>query len=336
MKNNTSEKLKKAIDASRSILLHCHPNPDPDSIGSVLAMREVLTNMGKKVTAIRGDSKFSENMGCFNQINLIEEKTYFDLDITKFDLFIILDTGSISQISKLGKVEFPKTLNTIVIDHHATNEFFGKLNYVESDRISTCEILYELFKLWKIDISYQMAVNLFLGLYSDSGGFSYPSTNCHTFLVASELVSKAPDFDKYIFDLLNGYSEKQIEYLGLALSSIEKYYGGKVAISAISYETLKKHHINEEDTKNVEVANILKSVKGWELGISMDELEPGKVGVSLRTRDSNKYDVSVIAKSIGGGGHKAASGASINEPLTKAKEVLISTIANLYPELVGN
>jgi phosphoesterase RecJ-like protein len=72
---------------------------------------------------------------------------------------------------------------------------------------------------------------------------------------------------------------------------------------------------------------MLKSVIGWEVGITLVETKPGKVKASFRTRDQDRYDVSVIASRVGGGGHKAASGANLAMPLAEAKAAIIDAVS---------
>src|SRR3989344_2359538 len=120
--------IMNAISVSKKILLHCHPYPDPDSVGSVLALAKVLKTMGKEVIPIIGDSNYPENLKGLPNSKWIVDKNYSDIDPSKYDLFIILDSASPSQITQLDEIAFSKDMNTIVIDHHVTNPSYGKIN----------------------------------------------------------------------------------------------------------------------------------------------------------------------------------------------------------------
>ena len=134
--------------------------------------------------------------------------------------------------------------------------------------------------------------------------------------------------------LENNHEPEQIKFIGLALSKIELYFEGKVAISAVPYEELKKQGIQEVHTEKAQVSEMLKSVKGWEIGVRFTEAEPGVVTISIRTRDANKYDVSKIAVATGfGGGHMYAAGATFKMPFNQAKKHLLQTIQKVYPDL---
>lgn len=328
-------KILEAIQKSNQVLLHCHPYPDPDSVGSVLAMSAVLKKLGRDVTVIIGDTEYPQNLMGFPNREWIQPKNYTQINPSEFDLFLILDSSSPSQITQLAEIEFPDNMNTVVIDHHATNSSFGKLNLVESTYSSTSQILYDLFKLWKVEISPDIAVCLFMGIFADTGGFKYLNSTPKTLQIASELAKINPNYHKLIFDLENNKKPIEVEMTGLALSSVEKYFSGHVILSVIPYEEIKKRNLSKSDAMEGLVASLLKAVIGWDLVASLVEAEPNSVTVSLRTRDENKFDVSKIAKTVGekGGGHKGAAGTTILEPLEKAKETLLQTIGKTFPEL---
>ena len=141
------------IQKSQSILLHCHPNPDADSIGSALAMMHMLEGIGKKVTIIAGDSDLPRNMAHLPGYEKIERKSFFEIDLKSYDLFLIQDSGAINQISKKGTITFPEHLKTIVIDHHASNPGFADINLIDLSYPATCQIIFDLFKEWNIKIT---------------------------------------------------------------------------------------------------------------------------------------------------------------------------------------
>ncbi|MCS7092433.1 MAG: DHH family phosphoesterase [Patescibacteria group bacterium] len=330
-----ASKILETIQKSNKILLHCHPYPDPDSVGSVLAMSSALKKLGKNVTAIVGDTEYPQNLLEFPNREWIQPKNYTQIDLNEFDLFLILDSSSPSQITQFTEITFPKSMNTIVIDHHDTNSRFGKINLVEPTYSSTSQILHKLFRLWHIEIDPDMAICLFVGIFADTGGFKYPKCTPETLHTAYKLAKINPNYHKLIFNLENNKKPIEIEMTGLALFSIEKYFSDRVVFSVIPYEEIQKRKLSKSDAMEGLVANLLRAVIGWDLVASLVEAEPDVVTVSLRTRDENKFDVSKIAKSVGekGGGHKGAAGTTIKEPLNKAKATLLKAIGQTFPEL---
>jgi len=329
-----SKQIWKEIKKADNILIHLHPSPDGDSAGAALAFMHVLNNMNKKVTVISGDSELPKFLLALPGSDKIVPKNYLNVDLTQYDLFLILDASSLTQISKMGKVIFPESLKTIVIDHHATNENFADINLVLENAPATCQILYNFFEVNKIKINKETAVCLFVGIYTDSGAFKYSNANWQTLEIVSKLAKINPEYNKIIFELENNDEPDRLKLLSILLGSIETYFSDHIAIASVDYETIKKNNISHTVLSSSEVANKLKSVIGWDIGISLIEVQPNTVKLSFRTRDSEKYDLGKIAAATGfGGGHKAAAGATINKPFKEAKQVLLDTIKKLYPKL---
>lgn len=333
-----SKEILKNIIKSNHILLHCHPYPDPDSVCSVLAMREFLLKIDKNVTAIIGDSDYPLSL---QKLGLEEKILPCDLskvNIDDFDLFIILDSSSKSQISRKINVIFPKKMKTIVIDHHKTNQGFGDLNLVIDDCASTTHILYKLFRLWDIEITKSIALYIFLGLFADTGGFKYLNATAEVLSVASELVKINPNYHKIVFDIENSKKPIELEMMGLALSSLKKYFNGKVVFSSIPYPLLEERNISKEDAFEGLIPDILRSVVGWDIVASLVEVNENETVVSIRTRDEKKYDVSKIAISVGinGGGHRGAAGTTILKNIEASEKELIKAIKGLYNHLGSN
>jgi phosphoesterase RecJ-like protein len=318
------------IKKAKSILLHCHPLPDPDSIGSALAMKFALEQLGKKATVIKGDSGVPNAFTHFPGIDQIVSKTFAEVDFGGFDLFISLDSGSENMISQENPPTMPLPLKTIVIDHHSTNEAYGDINLVDTSSPAVAFILFQLFKLWDVPITPAMATDLFMGIYTDTGGFKYPPTDYRVLSAASELARIAPDFTDTIFKMENNQSKASIYFQALALSSVETFLGGNIAIATVSNRDLVERDIPDECIRGISISNILKSVVGWNVGVSLIEHKPGEVKVSCRTRDREKFDVSKLAAALGGGGHRAAAAAVLHIPIDAVKKLVVAKAKELY------
>jgi phosphoesterase RecJ-like protein len=326
-----SLKILEVIKSSNNILLHCHPNPDPDSVGSVLAMKIALEKLGKKVTVIRGDTEIPIAFRHFPKANEIIEKNFFEINKDDFDLFIILDSGSKEMISRKGEVVFGDKMRTINIDHHASNPGYAEINLVDSSYSSNAQLVFDLITSWGIEINHKMAINLFMGMYTDTGGFKYETVTAETYQIASELVKIAPDFHKYIFEMENSNTSDDLKFEGLALSSIKNFLNDNIAISAISQKDLESVGLNTRSNISLHIiSNLLRSVIGWNIGVCLVEMEPNVFKVSFRTRDSTKFDVSKLAIALGGGGHKPAAGASIKLPKEQAIKAIVEKAKIIY------
>jgi bifunctional oligoribonuclease and PAP phosphatase NrnA len=323
------KEIIKEIQKANKILLHCHPNPDPDSVGSTLAMKLGLEKLGKKVTLIQGDSEIPKAFQ-FPGVETIEKKSYGDIDPIDFDLFLILDTSSQDRISEKVEIIFPESLNTIVIDHHASNLGFGRISWVDSSYSSTSEMIYDLIKEMDIEIDHDIALNLFMGIYTDTGGFRYGSNPVNSIKKASELASISPDYPKTIFIMENSAKKESLIFEGLAFSSIKTFYNDKLAIIAVKNEDIVEQDITKKDIYTGYISNKLKSVEGFDVAVTLIEFEKNEIKVSFRTRDENKYDLTKIVMALGGGGHKGAGGANLNMPLSDAIEKVAKTTKEIY------
>lgn len=327
------EQIWPEIQKSTNVLLHLHPTPDGDSIGSALATMHMLKGLGKKVTLIAGDSELPKAFYYLPGAGEIQLKNYSEVDTAPFDLFLILDSASKDRVSRLNAVEFPSTMRTVVIDHHGTNPKFGDINLVDPSYPATAQILYELFELWGVTVTKHIALTLFLGMFTDTGGFRFKGTTPQTLLYASKLAAIAPEYNEMLSKMENTLEPENLKFLSIAYSTLEHYFNNKVVLAPISFEMLKENHIEKRHTERMELANTLCMVEGWEVSISFIETEKDRVSVSLRTQKGEEYDLSKLAVALGGGGHRMAAGAVISKPFEEAKKFLLETIPQVYPEL---
>lgn len=344
---------------AQSILMHCHPSPDPDSLGSVLAMKFALESMGKKVTVIAGDSKTPEAFMHFPGARDIVVQNYFETNLADFDTFLSLDSGSPSMVSRKAPVTFPPesnpSLKTIVIDHHASNAGYADINLIATQYIATTEILFDLFQEWGLfgasgsgapsdPFTKEIATDLYVGLFTDSGGFRYEKVTDHSFYMAATLYECNPEIISVITTLENSSSKGFVDYMGLALSQKKVFSAGDAAldgangagghkkekgsfvISYMSHEDIGRLGLVSDDWNGGPVCNMLRSVVGWNVVAMVIEEAPGEVKISFRTRDAKEFDVSKVAVALGGGGHKAAAGATLKMPLPEAMKTVEETI----------
>lgn len=323
----------KIVEKSEKILVHLHPSPDGDSIGSALAVKHALKQLNKDVTVISGDSHPPKLFSMLPGFDQIKDQNFLETDLSQFDLFIAMDSSNTEQISKKGEIVFPENLKVLVIDHHKSNTNYGDINIVDAASPANCQLLFEIFAKWGINITPDIAVCLLVGIYTDSH-FRYEGTTAKTFEITAKLVDIYPNFHKDFFELENNLTPERIGLLGIALNNIEHFFGDKVAIAVVTQQQLSEKNIKKEDIENNEIANTLRAVQGWDLVISFIETDPEVFNVSLRTRNAQKYDVSKLAVALGGGGHQAAAGARIEGNETAAKQKLIETIKQIYPDLV--
>ena len=317
------------IKKAKSILLHCHPSPDPDSVGSALAVKFAIEQLDKKVTVIRGDSEIPSAFMHFPGANDIVQKSYWEIDPNEYDLFIIVDSA-ISGVSRKKQVELPADMKVINIDHHKTNLGDGSINIVDSSYPATAQLLFDIFTEMNININSDIAINLFMGIYTDTGGFKYEGTKEATFEVAAKLVSICPNFSKIIAEMENSNTLSDMTMQGAALSAIEVFCNGKVALSIVPYSVIEQKKIQDISISAGLISPIIRTMKGFDIVGVIIEARPNKIKLSFRTGSSNILDVSKLAASLGGGGHRMAAGVSLDMSLEEAKVVVVQKIKELY------
>lgn len=319
--------ILKEIQSAKNILIHCHPHADPDSVCSALAMKAAVEQLGKKVAVIGGDTDVPEAFSHFPGYASIVKKGFSEINAGEYDLFLAQDSGSVEMVSRKVAPVFPSTMKVVVIDHHISNTRYGAVNLVDATYAATCQLIADLFEIWNIKIDHDIAQNLIVGMYTDTGGFKHENTTPELLASVSRLALHAPDYTKAIFVMENANHPGSLVFQGIALSNIETSLKGKLAISALPYELIMEKKLTAEDISTHTISNLLKSVVGWEVGVCMVELEKGKVKMSFRTRDPEKFNLSVVAGRVGGGGHRAAAGASFEGSIADAKKAVVAAVA---------
>lgn len=319
LNKKTSDQILQSINRANKILLTLHVSPDGDCVGAVLAMDLFLRQIGKK-TKIISYSKIPKSFLYLPGMADVEIANIAKINLSEFDLYISLDAADKIMITKSEFPKIPERMKVINIDHHVTNPNFGDLNLVEVVS-STSEMIYDLFKKWKVTIDKQIAKLLFLGIFSDTGCFQYPLTSAKTFLIASSLMKKGADLNESVLTQFRSYNFKTLKYWGKVLDNMQIDESRKFVISVVTASEIRDLGIESEDIEGA--ASLFAPVTlGTEFGIIIDENE-GFVKGSLRSRAS--FDVSKIAADLGGGGHKQAAGFVLKMPLDEAVKLVLET-----------
>jgi phosphoesterase RecJ-like protein len=231
---------------------------------------------------------------------------------------IVLDSASPERIGNIkDKIDFSKPV--LNIDHHISNEFFGKINIIRSYVSSTCEIAYEILKNF-CEIDKEIATYIYLGIVTDTGSFRYSNTNAESMKTASELLSYGVDASLVSERIWYRETLGKLRLLGAILETIEVEDG--FSIMYVTKEMMRRFNTEEEDTEEVvQYGLMIDGVKAAAIVKERDE----ELKVSLRSK--NDVDVDAIAGIYQGGGHKNAAGFTVKkkniyEFIKELKEVL--------------
>lgn len=322
------ERLKKADNA----LLSLHRSPDGDSIGANTAMFEILKYLRKKATIVSPDP-VPDSFKFVPNVNKVLVQDVFETNLNKFDLIVLLDSSAWYMVTNRSALPFtPPKESTVVIDHHITNEKMGSLNLVVPDISSTCELIFCLAREWKIELTKAISQCILTGMATDTGFFQFPNTSARTLKNAASLLDSGASLNTVVFNILRRNSLLRLKLTGKALVNLQIDTGHKFAYSTLSYKEIEELGQSEILAQVREsVANMfMQGIEETEFGIFLVEDEPGVTRCSLRARQN--FDVSKIAVELGGGGHKAAAGAKIPQPLNKTLPLVLKVARRCIKE----
>lgn len=308
--------IKTAINKFDRFLISSHINPEGDSIGSQVAMASLLKQLGK-TPIILNEGPVPHALQFIKGTEEILKEMPANFD---FQAAVILDCPDLTRIGVVaGHITNDKTV--INIDHHVSNENFGRYNWVDAERSSAGEMIFELFKAFKSKIDYDNAVALYVAIMTDTGSFKYTNTSSVTHRIIAELIDDGiRPYEMYsrIYET-NGVQD--INLLGEALQTLKVSDDGKMAWLWVTKDMLKKTKASLEGTEGI--INFARSIEGSEIAILFRETgTENRVKVSFRSKGN--VDVNKLAASFGGGGHATASGCTVFGKIEEAEKKVLN------------
>lgn len=288
-----------AIKKANDVLIVCHIRPDGDCLGSGFALTRIAEKLGKRVDFVC-DSPFPP------AYSFIKDHDKFNkIKCDRYDLAIAVDCADSARMGGFGEAyrKCPVTLN---IDHHKTNDGFGKYNFIAPEISSTCELLYSLIKNDGV-IGADEATDLYLGISTDTGNFMHSNTLPDTLKAASELLALGADLDSIVNGFYRNNTKNKLALVARAVNSMRYFDDDKVVVMTVTQKDLTETGCVLSDTEGL--IDYGMSVGSVKVAVCMTEQRERSYKVSLRSKGA---DVSLIAGAFGGGGHKQASGCVVN------------------------
>jgi phosphoesterase RecJ-like protein len=311
-KTSELQAVADTIRGHERFLLTTHENPDGDALGSLLATKIALDQIGKdSVMVLYGDAPLP---GEYRFMPLAELRRRWPEDVSERVLFA-LDCANESRIADpdvLGRVPL-----TIDLDHHHDNSRFGDVNLIVPDASSTGEVLRDLFRELDVELTPQIAEPLYIALVTDTGRFQYTNTTPKALRLAAELVEAGADVHRIFQGVYESVQFAKLKLLARALERAQIYEGGRIVVSFLLRTDF--HDVGAAEAYSEGIIDYLRAVEGADMAVLIRE--PPREGgptrrVSLRA-SVDELDVSAIARKSGGGGHRQAAGfsseASIDE-----------------------
>ncbi|MFA6349536.1 MAG: bifunctional oligoribonuclease/PAP phosphatase NrnA [Candidatus Omnitrophota bacterium] len=316
-------KVINCIKKNKRFLISSHVNLEADALGSELAFYRLLKALGKEAVIVNEDD-IPYGHEFFPQVESVKKYDHRSGEI-EFDVFVAVDCSDLHRTGEVHRLSAGKPI--LNIDHHISNQYFGAINWVE-DAASCTQMIYKLYKKLKVPIDKDSALVLYAGIMTDTGSFKYTNTTALTFKIVSDLVSKGVNPAEVYNRLYQNVPYDDLKVLASILPGMKRIEGGRVVWFQIKHNLLKHRKLNFDLSESV--LSFGRSVKGVDVVVLFKEnLGPGKE-VRVNFRSHGKIDVNAIAKSFGGGGHKAASGCTIKGKIeTVRKRVLQKVRENL-------
>lgn len=319
-KENMYKEATTLINAAKKVIVIQAENPDGDSLGSSLALEEILGDLGKEVVLYCPVDipKYMRYVKGWDRI-----VTTFD---TTADLAIIVDTSADVLITKVletpGVRHYLESHPVLVIDHHTTGSSLTfNHTMLSDDAVATSQILYTLASENSWPINQQAAENMLVAILSDSLGLSTQNVTPQTYFVAGKLTELGAAA-AVIEERRREYMKKSPEilaYKGELLSRIEYLLEGKLALVHIPWEDIQAY--SDQYNPSVLVLDEMRLVEGVELAVAIKTYPDGKITGKLR---GNLPIAEQVAGYFGGGGHKYASGFRAYEEYDKIVAELVT------------
>ncbi len=316
---NIDGQIKSLLADAEKILIVSHIRPDGDALGALLALGLALRAKGKQVQTVLSDPppvSFKHLPG----FKHVQRKAS-----PPWDLSISVDA---SDLPRTGEA-LSGTVPDICLDHHITNQGFGRVNLIEPQAEAACALLAEHMPRWDLAITRPVAECLLTGIIVDTLGFRTPNVRPALMCLAAELMATGADMaELYRLGLVTKtYAEARL--WGAGLSRLEREDGMIWTRLYQADRTESGYHGNDD----ADLINQLTTINS-DVALLFNEQKRGSVKVSWRARAG--LDVSGIALSFGGGGHPAAAGADIPGTMDEVSEdVLGRTRAWLREQKAG-
>jgi bifunctional oligoribonuclease and PAP phosphatase NrnA len=289
--------IKERLDRSEKILIASHIRPDGDAIGSLLGLGLALIDRGKSVKMVLVDGVPASFRHLQGSDLIVKEPG------GEHDTFITVDCADFKRVGKVFENIGQPDIN---IDHHKTNENFGKLNLIEPEEVATSAILANHLPAWELRITRPVADALLTGIITDTLGFRTSNTNPSALRLCAMLMETGSNMpDLYMRSLVHK-SFPAARYWGAGLSRLEQENG--IVWGTLTLDDRKRVGYGGND--DADLINLISAINGNKVGMIFVEQSDNHVKISWRSLEEG-IDVSPIAKQFGGGGHAAAAGADV-------------------------
>ena len=307
--------IRARIDAAETIAVFAHVRPDGDSIGASLALGWALEDAGKKVEYISEDP-VPERYHFLFQFTKDGKNPYIPEPVNA-DCYI---TPDISSPDRAGRffMEHQEIIPDICIDHHISNWGYAKLNWVEPKSPAACNTLTGILPKLCFPLTKRISSALLCGIITDTNSFSTSNVNAQTLRYAADLVDNGADIFPINRTAYKEHTTQEMEYWRIGMNNM--HIEGELAWSVVSKAERDAAGIDSDEDNGF--TSYMCNTTGIKASVLVIETNDQQTKISWRSVPG--YDVSKVAVAFGGGGHKAASGATLRRSIDEAIPAVIA------------
>lgn len=318
----TAKAVERELGKSKNVLVTSHQDPDGDSLGSQLALIAYLKKKKKKILALN-QGRIPNKYKFLDPEGIIREARE---PLPEFvpDLVFVVECPSLGRIGCVQKLLRPETV-IVNIDHHPSNQNFGKINWLDTKAAAVGEMVYDFLAALRFKITPPVAQAIYTAILTDTGRFRYPATTPQTLEIAARLMKLGADPQKITEEVYYRVTEGDLRLLARVLEGAEFFRDNQICFLSINRAVLDATGAKFADTEGiVDYSLYVREVK---VGVLFKETDPSRTKVSLRSQ--NHINVSQVARHFNGGGHPNASGCALDMPLPEAKRVILEKVSEL-------
>jgi len=302
-----------------SFVIMSHVRPDGDAIGSQVALGFSLMAMGKTVYLVNEDG-VPESLAFMAGSEKVTTPPTEPLEV---EVAIALDTATKPRLGDKSLHAASKAKFWVNIDHHVSNPAYGDLNIIDATSPATGQILYHLIRALDMPLPDETRDAIYVAVSTDTGSFQYGSTTAATYELGADLIRRGLDVGKINADTYDNYPFRRLELMRELLNTLEISADGKIANWELRDAVRIKLNLQPDDSEGL--IDLIRSVKGVKVAAFFEELEGGKIRVSMRSKDKS-VNVCEVAMKFGGGGHALAAGIRMAGPWEDAKTAVLTAL----------
>ncbi len=311
MKKNTELKtISEKLFSAKTVLLFPHTNPDGDSVGSCSALSLALRAAGIECYVYSEDPP--KYLGFMNM-----EAFTKDWDkLQNPDVCVAVDCNEYGRMNERAEM-FKLGKTKICIDHHAHDQGFGDLYYIDEDAAAACELVYEVIKDAGVEITKDIANAIYTGIVTDTGSFRHSNTKAESYRIAAELFDIGVDHTNIMVNLYENKNLKKVRCENKAVAKAIFFADGRGVISYLTSGEMAAMDAHPEHAD--EIIDRLRDIENVEMAAYLEEREDG-IKVSMRSKTDSS--VLEICQRNGGGGHVKAAGCTMHTTMENAFAII--------------